>query len=97
MQDMHLSYEDVSLYLIVFNVLLGLLFGTFPLLAALRLKVAKLGWLGFFGSIVGGALAGFFLAFPFSLLMTWLIIRRSQAAPSINVDIDLSGENDHTA
>lgn len=97
MENVHLSYADVGVYVIVFNVLLGILFGFFPLLVGTKLRNAKYGMFGFFASIFGGALIGFFLAFPAALFFTWLIIRRSQTLGSISVDADFSGENDHTA
>lgn len=75
MQDIRLSYEELGSYLIAFNILLGLLFGFFPLLAGLKLHNRKYGVFGLLCSVFGGAVAGLFLAFPAAALFTWLIFR----------------------
>lgn len=94
---MHLSYEDLGLYLIVFNVFLGVLFGFFPLLVGSVLKVKKTGMIGFAASIVGGALVGFFLSFPAALIFTWLILKKYRSNDAEPLGDVLTAETDHIA
>jgi hypothetical protein len=75
MEDLRITYDSVFTYIIVFNTILGLLFGFFPLLVGLRLQNRKYAFLGFVVSIATGAVTGVLLAFPISLLFVWLILR----------------------
>ncbi len=78
--------------LLVFNIAFGFLFGTFPLIAGIRVGDRKRGFLGFVLSIAGGALLGFFLSYPLAMLYCWMILRApatdtmtsSDAAPADN-------------
>ncbi|MBK8465338.1 MAG: hypothetical protein IPL32_05860 [Chloracidobacterium sp.] len=56
---------------------LGLLTGLVPLILGFVKKNLKVGLLGFFGSIIGGAVLGLLLAIPVAGIFTWLILRSS--------------------
>jgi hypothetical protein len=85
MEDLQISYQDAIYYLIIWNIIAGIFFGSFPLLAGIRLRNRKYGVFGLVGSIVGGALAGIILSFPIAIIFTWLILR-SIAVPAGAVD-----------
>ena len=76
MEDIRLSYNELVSYAIAFNALLGVMFGSFPLLAGIILKNRKYGLFGFVASVLGGFLLGFLLAFPTAILFVWLILRK---------------------
>ena len=77
MEDLRISYNSVYLYIVVFNTILGLLFGFFPLLVGIRMQNRKYAFLGFVVSIAAGAVTGVLLAFPIALFFVWLILRPS--------------------
>lgn len=77
MEDLRISYDSVYLYIVIFNTILGLLFGFFPLLVGIRMQNRKYAFLGFLVSIAAGAVTGVLLAFPLSLFFVWLILRPS--------------------
>lgn len=90
MQDLRLTYEQVLVYLAIWNAVLGILFGVFPLLVGLRLKNRKYGVFGFAGSFIGGAIAGVVIAFPVAVIFTWLMLRNptpatADAAPEVPI------------
>jgi len=78
MEDIRIEYTRVYLYIIIFNTVLGVLFGLFPLLVGFRLNNRKYAFYGFALSILAGALTGVLLAFPIALLFVWLIVRTPQ-------------------
>jgi hypothetical protein len=75
MNNLQISYNEAILYLAIWNAVLGLLFGVFPLFMGLRFKNRKYGVFGFVGSIIGGSIAGVVLSFPVAFIFTWLILR----------------------
>jgi hypothetical protein len=75
MEEIRLTYTELLTGFVVFNSVLGFLFGFFPLLAGLRLKNRKYGVFGLLTSVFGGVLAGIFIAFPAAAVFTWLILR----------------------
>lgn len=79
MNNINLTYNDVAIYLIVANTIVGLLFGLFPLFAGIRLNNRKYGMIGLVASTLGGALLGFFLSFPVAMIFNWLILRGATA------------------
>ena len=79
MEDIRLSYNELVSYAIVLNALLGVMFGSFPLLAGIVFKNRKYGLFGFVGSVLGGAILGFLLAFPVAIIFVWLILRKPAA------------------
>lgn len=85
MGDIRINYDEVLLYLAIWNAVLGLLFGFFPLFIGLRFKNRKYGVFGLAGSIVGGSIAGVVLSFPIAMLFTWLILRCSSHAEDVPV------------
>jgi hypothetical protein len=75
MEEVRITYTEMFSYAIAFNIVLGFLFGLFPISAGLKLKNRKYGVFGMISSVVGGAVAGVLLAFPAALIFTWLILR----------------------
>lgn len=65
--------------LVIGNIVLGFLFGTFPLVAGLMGGNRKYGLLGFLVTIAGGALLGLFLSYPLGMLFLWLTLRKPTA------------------
>jgi hypothetical protein len=84
MENIKISYNEAIYYITVINVVLGFLFGTFPLISGFIMKNRKYGVYGFIGSIVGGAILGIFLSYPIAAILTWLILRKSFAKDSID-------------
>lgn len=72
--------------LIALNVVLGFLFGTFPLVAGIARGNQKRGFLGFILSLVGGSILGLLLSFPLAIIFTWLIVRDQPAVSSASSD-----------
>jgi hypothetical protein len=75
MEELRLTYTELLAGFVVFNSILGFLFGVFPLLVGLRLKNRKYGVFGLLTSVFGGVLAGVLIAFPAAAVFTWLILR----------------------
>ena len=75
MEDIKISYNEIAVYITVINVALGILFGSFPLFAGLKMKNRNYAVYGFIGSIIGGAILGAFLSYPIAIIFTWLILR----------------------
>jgi|SRR5687767_10814909 len=86
MEDMRITYNSVILYIIIFNTVLGMLFGFFPLLVGFKLQNRTYAFYGFVLSIVLGALTGVLLSFPVALLFVWLILRTPQTESVPAVD-----------
>ena len=63
-------------YAIAFNVVCGILFGTFPLITGLLTGNRKYALYGFVSAVLGGAILGVLLSYPLSLIFVWLILRR---------------------
>ncbi len=79
MEPFRISLNDAVLYTTLINIVLGFLFGSFPLIYGLKMKNRKYGVYGFIGSIVGGAILGVFLSYPIAAIFTWFILRKSFA------------------
>ncbi|HEY0657556.1 MAG TPA: hypothetical protein VGD05_03735 [Pyrinomonadaceae bacterium] len=75
MDEFRTTVSEVLLYLSVINVILGVLFGAFPLLSGIIIKNRKYAIWGFLGSIIGGSILGVFLSFPIAIIFTWLILK----------------------
>ena len=76
MDNIQISIDQARNYIILINVVLGLLFGIFPLLAGMKMNNRKYGIYGFIGAIIGGAILGVFLSFPIAAVFTWLILKK---------------------
>jgi voltage-gated potassium channel Kch len=85
MQPNQISYEQAILFVTLINIILGFLFGIFPLLAGIALNNRKFGVYGFIGAVIGGAVLGIFLSFPIALILTWLIVKKSTAKEDVAV------------
>jgi uncharacterized membrane protein len=91
MDNITISFDEMKPYIILANIILGILFGTFPLLAGIMLNNRKFGIYGFISAIIGGALLGIFLSFPIACVFTWLILKKSFAKN--NADVAVANEN----
>jgi hypothetical protein len=75
MENIHISYNDLLTYVLAFNIVLGFLFGVFPLAAGIKMHNRKYGVFGLVSAVFGGAIAGVVLAFPAAAIFMWLIMR----------------------
>jgi hypothetical protein len=91
MGDISVSLDQVRNYIVLINIILGFLFGTFPLVSGIKMNNRKFGVFGFVGSIIGGAILGVFLSYPIAAVFTWLILKKSFAKD--DVDSALDNEN----
>ena len=86
MEDLRLSYREVGNYIIYLNILMGVLFGSLPLITGLALGDRKRAWIGFILALIGGVLLGVFLSYPIAVLFLLLIVRAQKklvsSAPS---------------
>ena len=80
MDNIQISIDQARNYIILINIILGLLFGIFPLLAGLKTNNRKYGIYGFIGALIGGAILGVFLSFPIAAVFTWLILKKPIAS-----------------
>ena len=75
MEDLRIGFYG----LLIANIVLGFLFGTFPLVAGIRAGNRKHGFLGFVLSVAGGAILGILLSYPLAMIFLWLILRDPSA------------------
>jgi hypothetical protein len=75
MEDLRLSYREVGNYIIYLNIIMGVLFGSLPLITGLALGDRRRAWIGFILAVIGGVLLGVFLSYPISLIFLLLIVR----------------------
>ena len=80
MEDITLTIKDIAIFLIGINILLGILFGLFPLFVGKKFGNGKLGVIGFFVSLLGGGLLGIVASFPAAFIFTWYILRSTQTS-----------------
>ena len=76
MGDYRVTFNEVLVYFALINIVLGLLFGSFPLIAGLKMKNRNYAVYGFVGSVIGGAILGVLLSYPIAIIFTWLILRK---------------------
>lgn len=88
MQNVNLPFEQIRTYIIVINLVLGFLLGTFPLLCGIKMNNRKYGVYGFIGSIIGGGILGVFLSYPIAAISTWLILKNSSKDIVSAADVD---------
>lgn len=79
MEELRFNYQQVAIYAVVINVVIGALFGLFPLLTGIKLNNRKYGLIAFIGAPVLGVI-GIVLSFPFAMVMHWLILRNASAS-----------------
>jgi len=85
MEPIHLTPYQAIAFVALINAAIGLVLGLIPLLFGYFNKRLKLGAIGFFSAIVGGALLGIFLSIPATVIFTWLVVRKSK--PETGVDV----------
>ena len=84
--------------LLLVNIVLGVLFGSFPLVGGFLMGNKKYALLGFVVCIAGGAILGVFLSFPVAMLFLWLILRNgSEEAPAVAQDTSTNADSDPDA
>lgn len=93
MENIRLSYDDLLLYVVGINIILGFLFGVFPLVAGIKMHNRKYGVFGLVASVFGGAIAGVILAFPAAVVAMWLIMRDAHPVINSAEHVDTESEN----
>ncbi len=78
MEPLKLTFYDIALM----GAGLGLLIGLVPLVLGFVRGKILLGLAGLIASAIGGAILGVFLSIPIIALFVWLIVRKTQDAPS---------------
>ncbi len=76
MEEIKISLTQIAIYTTIINVVLGFLFGSFPLILGIKMKNRNYGVYGFIGSIIGGAVLGVLVSYPIAIISTWLILRK---------------------
>lgn len=92
MEPFKITVNQLVFYFVIANVVLGFLFGFFPLVAGLLMKKRKYAIYGLIASIVGGGVLGIFLSFPMALLFTWLILRKTGSGKSTETETRTDSE-----
>ncbi len=90
MQDVRITLNEIAVYLMIANIILGFLFGSFPLLLGLKLKNRKLAIYGFIGSIIGSVILGIFLSYPIAVIFTWLLLKNSKEASKTPLESEIA-------
>lgn len=93
MENIRLSYDDLLLYVVGFNIVLGFLFGVFPLVAGIKMHNRKYGVFGLVAAVFGGAIAGVLLAFPAAVIAMWLIMRDAHPVIDVTDHVESNSEN----
>ncbi|MFN2500699.1 MAG: hypothetical protein ABR530_01660 [Pyrinomonadaceae bacterium] len=74
-----MSTQEVLIYGVIINAVIGLLLGLVPLTTGFLKRNLKPAFYGFAGCIIGGAILGIILALPVCVISTWIIVRRTRA------------------
>ena len=75
-----MSTQDAIMYAAIINAGIGFVLGLIPLIAGIMKRSFKYGFIGFIGSILGGAILGVILAIPIAAIFTWLAVRPARAS-----------------
>ena len=78
-----MTTNEAILYIALFNIGLGILFGAIPLILGFIRKERSYAVFGFLGSVIGGAILGIFLSIPVAAIFTWLILRKTKAKANL--------------
>lgn len=81
MEPININYRDFLIYLMIFGIVIGALFGLIPLILGRRRNQARLGLYGFLASTVAGAVAPI-LSIVVVAIFSWVIVqkRKSESA-----------------
>ncbi len=71
-----MTTTEAAVYITLFNIALGIILGSIPLILGFLKKERSYAVFGFLGSVIGGALLGLFLSLPIAIIFIWLILRR---------------------
>ena len=77
MNDIQMTFREFYIYVIIGGAIFGALLGLIPLILGRRRNKRRLGFYGFLGSIVAGALAPL-LAIVVTAIFSWLIVKDKQ-------------------
>lgn len=86
MEDIRITVRELTYYLIIANVVFGVLLGFFPLLVGIKLANRKLALIGFIACLIGGTFLGLFVAYPLALIFVWLIVRSPKSVEATATD-----------
>lgn len=75
MEQIRLTTNELAAYVVAINIVLGILFGSFPLIIGLKMHNRSYALYGFISSVIGGAILGVILSYPISFIFAWLIMR----------------------
>ncbi|MEP6946693.1 MAG: hypothetical protein ABJA02_12310 [Acidobacteriota bacterium] len=85
MDPLHMSTREAIIVFALVNAAIGLVLGLIPLLFGYFNKRLRLGVIGFFTALVGGAILGIFLSIPATIVFTWLVVRKEKAPVEVNI------------
>ena len=79
-----MTMQEALIYGAILNAGIGFVLGLVPLIVGFMKRKRKLGFFGFVGSILGGAILGLLLAVPVAAIFTWLIVRPAKPVAASN-------------
>lgn len=92
MEPVHLTYNELLLYVVLGGAILGVLLGLIPLILGIKKKKRNYGVFGFFASIIGGAISPLVCVIAVAIF-TWLILRKPTEVVVVNkspIDVNIN-------
>ena len=77
MEPIHITYNELLLYIVLGGFVFGILIGLIPLILGIKKKKRNYGTYGFFASMFGGAISPLVAIIAMSIF-TWLILRKEK-------------------
>ena len=87
MEPIHITYNELLIYIVLAGVIIGILLGLIPLILGIKRKKRNYGVYGFFASVVGGAISPLVSIIAVSIF-TWLIVRKTAAEKPAEVVVE---------
>lgn len=84
MEPIHITYNELLVYIVIGGMILGVLLGLIPLILGIKRKKRNYGVYGFFASIVGGAISPLVSIIAVAIFI-WLISKKSAAEKPVEV------------
>ena len=78
MEPIHVTYNELLVYIVLAGIIIGILLGLIPLILGIKKKKRNYGVYGFFASIVGGAISPLISIIAVAIFM-WLILKKPVA------------------
>jgi MFS family permease len=78
MEPIHVTYNELLVYIVLVGAVIGVLLGLIPLILGIKRKKRNYGAYGFVASVFGGAISPLVSIIVVSIF-TWLIVRKSAA------------------